>query len=172
VTRAIRLQPDDAERYMRLRRRMLDDAPWAYMATPEDDRALDPEKVRAMLAEVESALLAVPSDDGGELIAVAGIARGAPPKFGHRATLWGVFCAPEARGLGLGRAVVSAAIDVARAWPSVDWIDLGVSARSSEAQRLYESMEFQAWGREPEATQIGDQRYDEIFMAFRLNARR
>lgn len=155
---------------MRLRRRMLDDAPWAYMATPEDDRALDPENVRAMLAEVESAILAVPSEDGSELVAVAGIGRGTPPKFGHRATLWGVFCAPEARGSGLGRAVVSAAIDLARSWSGVDWIDLGVSARSPEAQRLYESVGFEAWGREPEATQICDQRYDEIFMALRLRS--
>jgi ribosomal protein S18 acetylase RimI-like enzyme len=192
----IRLTPADAARYARLRRDMLDDAPWAFEASPGDDRALDLDHLARYLADDHRAIFAVaagadlaasaavspgadlPTDaalgvgaDLGtrtDLIAAAAVVRGAPPKFAHRATIWGVFVAPPHRGLGLGRAVVAAAIDLARAWTGVDYVDLGVSARSPEARRLYESLGFQAWGRQPETTAHDGQRHDEIFMTLRL----
>jgi RimJ/RimL family protein N-acetyltransferase len=79
-----------------------------------------------------------------------------------------VFVEPAYRGNGLGRAVVTAAIDLARSWPGVDYVDLGASERAPEAQCLYENLGFRAWGREPEATEIGGRRYDEIHMTLRL----
>jgi ribosomal protein S18 acetylase RimI-like enzyme len=94
--------------------------------------------------------------------------RGKAPKFAHRANLWGVFVEPAYRGSGYGRAVVVAALEVARAWPGVDFVDLGVSENAPEALRLYESLGFVAWGREPETTAHARRRYDEIFMALRL----
>ena len=170
-TRAIRLVPADAERYARLRLHMLNEAPWAYMASPEDDRALDLAHLRAMLAEDESAAFAVPAADGDELVAVSCVARVKSPKFRHRAKVWGVFCDPAERGRGLGRAVVGACLTLARSWDGVEWIDLGVSANSPAAQRLYESLGFVEWGREPESTRIGDRRWDEIMMALRVGSR-
>jgi L-amino acid N-acyltransferase YncA len=61
-----------------------------------------------------------------------------------------------------------AAIAQARSWRGVDFLDLAVSANSPEAQRLYESVGFEAWGREPEATDHEGRRYDEIYMTLRL----
>lgn len=171
MTRAIRLAPADAERYARLRLHMLNDAPWAYMASPEDDRALDLAHLRAMFAEEESAAFAVPAAEGEELVAVSCVARPKSPKFRHRAKVWGVFCDPAARGRGLGRAVVSACVALARTWNGVEWVDLGVSAHSPAAQRLYASLGFVEWGREPESTRIGDRRWDEIMMALRIGSR-
>jgi L-amino acid N-acyltransferase YncA len=43
-----------------------------------------------------------------------------------------------------------------------------VSENAPEAQRLYESLGFQQWGREPEATQHEGRRYDEIHMTLKL----
>lgn len=103
-----------------------------------------------------------------DLVAVAGIRRMTSPKFAHRARLWGVFVEPDHRGRGLGRAVVSAAVDLARTWPGVDYIDLGVSENAPEARRLYESLGFREWGREPQTTQHEGRRYDEIHMTLRL----
>jgi len=98
--------------------------------------------------------------------------RARSPKFAHRASIWGVFVEPAHRGKGLGQAVIAAAIDLARTWPGVDYIDLGASGAAPEAQRLYERLGFAAWGREPEATEIGGRRYDEIHMSLRLAASR
>jgi ribosomal protein S18 acetylase RimI-like enzyme len=94
--------------------------------------------------------------------------RARSPKFAHRASIWGVFVDSAYRRKGLGRAVVTAAIVLARSWPGVDYVDLGASERAPEAQCLYESLGFRAWGREPEATQHEGRRYDEIHMTLRL----
>ena len=162
----IRLAPADAARYVRLRRRMLLDVPAAFAASPEDDVASDEAFVARAIAQDENALLAVPAGD--ELVAVAGVMRQTKAKFRHRADLWGVYVAPAHRGVGYARAVTAAAIDLARTWAGVEWVDLGVSAATPGAQRLYESLGFVAWGREPEATDVGGARHDEIFMTLRL----
>lgn len=176
-TGAFRLQPRDAVRYARLRRRMLLDAPWAFSASPENDRGLDLAFLEKALAAETQAIFAIEASapsvasEPRELVAAAGVLRQVSPKFDHRANIWGVFVAPEHRRKGLGRAVVAAAIDWAREQPSVDYVDLGVSERAEDARRLYESLGFAAWGREPEATEVDGRRYDEIHMTLRLRAR-
>lgn len=178
----IRLTPANAARYARLRLRMLTAAPWAFAASPEDDVALSLTRLTELLAEEQNAIFAIeaadalsekPSDalespDRPELIAAAGVFRMKNPKFAHRAKIWGVFVEPAYRGKGLGRAVVSAAVELARTWPGVDYIDLGVSENAPEARRLYESLGFEVWGREPEATDVAGRRYDELHMTLRL----
>jgi len=61
-----------------------------------------------------------------------------------------------------------AAIDLARRWPGVDYVDLGVTERSPVARHLYESLGFRAWGREPESLEHDGRRYNEIFMTLRI----
>jgi RimJ/RimL family protein N-acetyltransferase len=161
---------------------MLLDAPWAFGASPEGDKGLDVAHLERSLAGEGYAIFAidVPAPTGSwavaagetreepELIAAAGIMRARSPKFAHRASIWGVFVEPAYRRKGLGRAVVTAAIDLARSWSGVDYVDLGASERAPEAQCLYESLGFRAWGRAPEATEHEGRRYDEIHMTLRL----
>ncbi len=168
MTTPFRLKPADAERYARLRLRMLHEAPWAFDMTSDGDDALDPAHLTRRLASERSATFAIEAEPPPELVAAASVTRGKPPKFAHRAKLWGVFVEPAHRGQGLGRAVVASAIGLARHWPGVEFIDLGVSENSREALRLYESLGFEPWGREPEATAHEGRRYDEIFMTLRL----
>jgi ribosomal protein S18 acetylase RimI-like enzyme len=171
---ANRLLPADAARYARLRLRMLTEAPWAFSASPDDDVALDVARVADLLADEHNAIFAVadPAGDASssevELVAAAGVRRMKGAKFSHRAQLWGVFVEPAHRGRGLGRQVVEAAIGLARSWNGVDYVDLGVSENAPEALRLYESLGFRAWGREPETTSWGMRRFDEIYMTLRL----
>lgn len=169
----IRLTPADAERYLRLRDRMLRDAPWAFDASPDDDAELDLARVAGSFASEHAATFAVEAPDGTgardrpALVAAASITRADGPKFSHRARISAVFVHPAYRGRGLGRAVMAAAMEAARAW-GVEWIDLGVSENSPAALRLYEGLGFSAWGREPEATEHNGRRYDEIHMTLRL----
>jgi len=180
----IRLTPDDAWRYTRLRTRMLRDAPWAFAASEAEEGALDPARFAKTLGEPDTAIFAIeapeptspvggvtegPSEDGRELIAAAGISRVSRPKLSHRAEVWGVFVDPAYRGRGLARTLLTATIDLARGrWPGVDYVDLGVSEGSPVARHLYESLGFRAWGREPESLEYNGRRYDEIFMALRI----
>jgi RimJ/RimL family protein N-acetyltransferase len=169
---ALFLTPGDAERYARFRMRMLLDSPWAFSSSPEEDLARDPARVAALLAEEEYEILALEDGESGELIASVTVMREKRVKSAHRAAVWGVFVDPAHRGKGLGRAVMAAAIETARGWKGVDWVDLGVSERSPAARALYESLGFRAWGREPEALEVDGRRYDEIFLALRLQPER
>jgi ribosomal protein S18 acetylase RimI-like enzyme len=171
----IRLRPSDAPRYVPLRREMLEDSPWAFGATLADDKGLDVATVARRLADPENAIFAIEgprvdeqSEDAPRLIAAVGILRLKPAKFAHRARIWGVFVSPSHRGRGLGRLALEAALELGRSWPDVDFVDIGVSENSPEAQHLYESLGFRAWGRQPQVTQFGDVRYDEIYMALSL----
>jgi [ribosomal protein S5]-alanine N-acetyltransferase len=172
---AIRLGVEDAARYVSIRRRMLEEAPWAFAASLEDDRALDLIHLAGVLAEVEHAIMAIDVlPPGGvwsaerPLAAVAGIVRQRSPKFRHRARLWGVYVDRLFRGRGFGRIVVAAAVDVARSWAGVDFADLTVSERSRGARELYASLGFKQWGREPQTLQLEGARYDEIYMSLRI----
>ena len=168
--RPFRLTPGDAERYARFRMRMLLDSPWAYASSPEEDLARDPAEIARRLLGDAYAIVALEEEE--ELIATAGVTRRTQAKSAHRAGIWGVFVDPARRGRGHGRAVMSAAIEVARRWEGVDYVDLGVSENSPEARALYESLGFRAWGREPESLDIEGRRYDEIFMSLPLPTER
>jgi ribosomal protein S18 acetylase RimI-like enzyme len=160
---------------------MLADSPWAFAASPSDDSALDPGELARVLADEHEAIFAIAGLEDAErdpalgdpeagacLVAAVGIVLVTTPKSRHRARIWGAFVDPAHRGRGLGRRVVTAAIARGREWAGVDFLDLAVSGNSPEAQRLYESLGFVAWGREPEAIEWAGQRHDEIYMTLRI----
>jgi len=157
---------------------MLLDSPWAFGASPEDDKGLDLAHLATTLAGETHAVFAIEAPSAPdqaprerELIASTRVLRRTSPTFRHRATIWGVFVEPGRRGRGYGRAVTEAAVSHARTWPVVDYVDLRVNAAAPVAPRLYESPGFEAWEREPEATEVGGLRYDEIHMPLRLRVR-
>jgi len=166
VTEIIRLEPADAARYVKLRRRMLEDSPWAFGSGPEDDTRLDVSHVAASLAQSENVILAI--EEGPDLVAALGMGRNRRVKFAHRAFVWGVFVEPAHRRRGHGAALLARAIELARGWPGIDYIDLAVSDGSPEARALYERFGFRVWGTEPEATEVAGRRYDEHHMTLRL----
>ncbi len=164
-----RLELRDIDAFCTLRRMALADAPWAFLASPEDDIGSDPDRLAAKLAEPENVVLVIEDEhETGQFVACAGLARETSPKLRHRAFIWGVYTAPTVRRRGCGRAVIEAAIDIARGWQGVEVVYLAVSSNAPEAQALYEAVGFEAWGREPDLVRIGDSTYDEIHMILHL----
>lgn len=162
--------PDDVASYVALRREMLRAEPWAFAASEDADVGCDEAKMRERLAEPGQALIgAFEAQGAGEaLIGAAGVLRNRHAKMAHRATIWGVYVTPRARGLGVGAALIGAVLDVAKSWPGVDSVGLCVSARGQAAQRLYARMGFVAWGCEPGAMVVDGVAYDEVHMLRRL----
>lgn len=161
--------PAEIAAYQALRRKMLRSAPWAFSATEDSDIALNGDGLVERLRQPFNRILAVPAVDGASALAGAlGIVRLPAPKYDHRARLWGVFVDEQFRGRGIGRALMSSAIDLARSWSGVDYLDLSVSVGSSAALELYRRCGFEEWGREPDTLQWEGTRYDEIFMTLRL----
>ncbi|GJM19885.1 MAG: N-acetyltransferase [Phycisphaeraceae bacterium] len=161
-----RLGVEDAEAYIAIRQEMLRAEPWAFWSSPEDRHASDPEAFGERVREDENVMMG--GFVAGALSATCGVVRERVIKGRHRAMIVGVYVSPSARGGGLGRAVVSAAVDVARSWEGVESVVLSVSARMPAARQLYESLGFVAWGVEPRCVKIGDEAADEIHMQLRL----
>ncbi len=79
-----------------------------------------------------------------------------------------MYVTAEARRVGLGAALLEAALARCRAWPRVRQVHLCVTAKAVEAKRLYEGHGFKEWGREPQALLLGDELLDDIHMVRRL----
>lgn len=165
------LTAEDAEAYARLRTAMLIDTPRAFVSSPGDAHGERPDSVVEYLANPYQAIIVINHPDKpGELAAAAGLMRLKHRKVSHRADIWGVYCVPELRGHGYGRAVTTRAIEHARTWDGVERVGLSVSAQSPGAVALYESLGFVRWGLEPDAMRIDGQSFDEIHLSVRLES--
>ncbi len=160
------LTPDDAEAYVVIRQEMLRAHPWAFGSSPEDSGSCDPGVVRARLREGENVIVGAWVD--GALVGTCGVVRDKTLKMRHRVWIVAVYVSAGARGCRLGRALVEAAMAVARGWAGAEIVSLSVSDRAPEARRVYESLGFVVWGTEPMCMKIGDETAGEIHMQRRL----
>jgi ribosomal protein S18 acetylase RimI-like enzyme len=124
---------------------------------------------------LDDVLVAVRSSDsalvvglvGGTVQATGLWRRGGERLFAHCAAVEKVMAHPDARGLGLGRMIVTALIDDARA-AGIETLDLSVRGNNHGAIELYEQLGFTEWGRRPNVVEVGHERYDEVRMSQRL----
>ena len=161
-----KLLPNEAEAYAALRQVMLAQEPFAFLASPEDDFASNPAKVREHLGEEEAALFG--AFVGPELVGAVGVLRARRVKARHTIRAWGMFVLPAHRGAGAGRTLLGEAIDYARRLPGAVRLGLSVSETAEPALRLYQSMGFEIWGTEPDAISHGERRVAEHHLSFLL----
>jgi ribosomal protein S18 acetylase RimI-like enzyme len=90
----------------------------------------------------------------------------------HKALVWGMYVAPEARGRGIGRALLAGVIAQARAWPGVEQLQLGVMTENAAARALYRSVGFEVFGVERRSLRVGTRDLDEEHMVLDLGAER
>jgi len=107
-------------------------------------------------------------DDKNNLVGTVGFYRAIHDKQLHRGTLWGMYVAPDGRQLGVGGALITAAIEHAKKLPAISNITLCVTSSNESAKRLYESKGFQVCGTEQRALKIDDAYFDEVLMQLLL----
>jgi ribosomal protein S18 acetylase RimI-like enzyme len=162
-----RLRPEDGEALVALRREALESHPLAFGSAVGEDRGLSLELVRASLADPDEQAV-FGCFEGDHLAGMVGVRRDSGVKRRHRTYIWGMYVAPGARGKGAGRALLEAAVEQARAWPGIGQVRLSVTDPAIAAWKLYESVGFQAWGREPRALQWEGRFVDEIHLVLGL----
>jgi ribosomal protein S18 acetylase RimI-like enzyme len=113
---------------------------------PTPEPAWLAERVRRMIAEGEITVLLVgPGPDGLAALRF----RPAIWSEGLECYLAELYVVPERRGHGLGRALMEAAIELARS-EGADTMDLGTGDDDHAARALYESMGFNNTGGKPD----------------------
>jgi len=162
---------DDFAQYRRVRLRALAEHPEAFTssadeeATAEGDarmaRRLDP----APQAPHDTVLGAF---DGDALLGTVGLAVDMRTKVRHRGHVVGMYVVPERARRGIGRALLDAQIDRARAIPGLAGLTLTVTAGNDGARTLYERAGFVVVGRDPDAVRVGVASYDKLLMYRRL----
>lgn len=90
------------------------------------------------------------------------------PKTRHSALVIGMYVRPEARGQGLGKQLIHAAVAAAASKPGIEVLRLTVTEGNEPAIRLYASVGFAAWGVEPHAIRTGSRYKSKVHMAMRL----
>ena len=143
------LIPSDAETFIKLRREALEKEPLMFAASIEDDSALSLSFVRQALADTDKSITF--GAFFSELIGVVGIYRESSLKALHRAQLWGFYVSPVYRDLGVGKKLLSSAINCTRNLDGVHQIHLTVNKCAAPALHLYKKLGFLTWGIEPNA---------------------
>ena len=159
-----RLQAADAAAFQALRLAGFQGNPGEFRVAPEDEAGLTPQQVAERLQRAYVA----GGWSGDRLVGIAGLTRYEGRKLDHRALLWGMYLAPEARGSGLAGALVDDVLAEARR-QGLRQVLLTVAAPNARAIRLYETRGFVRYGVEPGAVRQPDGFMDEVLMVCHLD---
>jgi ribosomal protein S18 acetylase RimI-like enzyme len=154
----------DAQSLWDLRMLALETDPWSFVDSPEELRAITVQDFAARLRADTADNFIVGAFEQGAAIGMVGCYQEIPLKRRHKAWIWGVFVTPAARGRGIARKLLLAAIARAKTIPGLEITLLTVSVNQPAPRRLYESLGFRSIGVEPKGLKIGDQYLDEEHM--------
>jgi ribosomal protein S18 acetylase RimI-like enzyme len=166
-----RLGPDDAAAFQALRLQGLLECPTAFASSHEEEAGEPVSAVAARLGGEGVFGVYGAFAPSGALLGVAGLGREPMVKMAHKATLWGMYVAPEARRQGVAGALVAHLLAQAAGEPRLRQVMLGVHARNEPALALYRSLGFVAWGTEPAAGWVDGEAQDETWMVCPLPGR-
>lgn len=129
----------------------------------QPDEVLTEARMRKRLSEMArgGASLWLLADHDGTIVGDCALRAGERRKLAHVA-LMGMGVADGWRGAGLGRAMLAAALEWARAHPALLRVELGVLATNPPAIALYESLGFEREGverwriRQPDGTLVDE----------------
>ncbi|MFO7544430.1 MAG: GNAT family N-acetyltransferase [Trueperaceae bacterium] len=147
-----------------LRIEALRDSPRAFATSVEEEEARSLEQTAARIEPGPGFVVLGAYDDVGRLVGMVGLRREDHAKERHKATLWGMYVTPGARGRGVARALVQDLLERAAAMQGLRQVNLGVAADNEPARRLYEAFGFETFGLERNALVVDGDDVDELFM--------
>jgi ribosomal protein S18 acetylase RimI-like enzyme len=162
------LTEQDLDAYWHLRLRALRDNPEAFGSTYEETLVRGKESMLGRLSSAGDSFTLGSFDDMDDLIGTVRFFREEGTKQHHRGYVFGMNVTPEARGQGVGKALMRQLIAQARALDGLEQLHLGVVTINATAYNLYQSLGFEVYGTAPKALKLGDQYWDEHSMILLL----
>lgn len=162
------LEITEAELFHAFRLRGLKESPEAFGSTYAEESVMSPEETRRRFPCTEENFVLGAFGEEGRLVGVTGFYRATHLKLRHKGNVWGMYVAPEERGRGAGRALLSALIERGRSLPGLERIVLDVVTVNAAARALYLSQGFQIYALEREALKHAGIYYDLEHMSLRL----
>jgi GNAT superfamily N-acetyltransferase len=159
----------DAQTLWDLRMLALESEPWSFVDSVEELRAISVQDFATRLRSGDAENFIVGAFERQTAVGMVGCYQEVPLKRRHKAWIWGVFVAPPARGKGIARSLMQAAIDRATSIPDVDMLLLTVGVGQPAPRKLYESLGFRSFGIEPRGLKIGHDSRDEENMVLEFN---
>jgi ribosomal protein S18 acetylase RimI-like enzyme len=156
----------DVEIYRALRAYCLRESPHAFTNSTEEFSQRTPDSIAQQLRGHENFTLG--AFEAEQLVGMVGFYRENALKLRHKGYIVSMYVLPEYRSRGIARALLIEAIARAKRLPDLKQLLLGVVITQTTAKRLYESLGFVVYGREPNAVKIGDDYFDEEFMLLTL----
>lgn len=156
-----RLDVGDYDGFRRLRGEGLDAHPEAFATDGRDWRRAPRETVDALLSLDERPVLGLFDT---ELVGIVGLGLEERPAVRHKASLWGLYVTPRARGRGAARRLVESAIEHAAGIPRIEMLRLVVDADNAAAIAVFERAGFERYGLEPRARRVGATYRDQLYM--------
>ncbi|OZI71744.1 GNAT family N-acetyltransferase [Bordetella genomosp. 12] len=161
------LGPQDASDFKALRLAALRETPEAFGSSYEEEQLVTVEEWARKLESCSSRAV-LGAWEQGLLVGCAGLMRLGTLKQMHKAVIWGIYVAPAQRRQGLGRRLLAAIVAQAGRWDGVRQVLLTVAEGNPAASRLYETLGFTAYGREPAALCVDGRYLEETLMILRL----
>jgi ribosomal protein S18 acetylase RimI-like enzyme len=159
----------DAQTLWDLRMQALETDPWSFVDSPEELRTISVEQFATRLRAEDAENFIVGAFERDSAVGMVGCYQEVPLKRRHKAWIWGVFVAPAARGHGIARSLMQAAIARAKAIDGIEMVMLTVAVDQPAPRKLYESLGFRSIGVEPKGIKIGNQAHDEEHMVLEFN---
>jgi ribosomal protein S18 acetylase RimI-like enzyme len=123
----------------------------AFTSTPQERAKELDEWWTRRIAHPEGMTVAFGGFEGGRLVGTVALEFSAKPKTQHKALVVGMYVMPAARGQGLARALMQAAVQFCVRRGNISAVQLEVTEGNVPAITLYQSLGFLAYGVEPMA---------------------
>lgn len=160
------LIPDDAEAYLKMRLIALKNHPAAFASSFEEEKD-QPAEIYGQRFQSKDAYT-FGAFEGDTLIGSVTLHKETKIKLKHRANIFAMYVSPEKRKMGIGKLLISAAIDKAKKLNEIEQIYLTVEAGNEPAIRLYSSLGFKVYGQDCRALKVGNMYFDETHMVLHL----